>query len=483
MGYCPMSHVRQQSSETTDKCLVTVVIPSLNGDSGLVNSVRSVLNQGFSDTEIIIVDDQSTDNSVEVAETLAAEHSEVRLIKPMSNSGAAAARNAGLREARGKYIGFLSPGDEYAPNFLKTTTSLLNTNPNVAGFTTDVEVIDAERQLHDDQLNALASSIPSNFLARTVAVQLVGGFPEDLAFRDPGLSDNILFRDAFRHNFTFKRVHQPLLRYRVKNVDQFDDFLDRTTFIDGRFVLTQDASAEENGSRKAAEKRYFQQVHERVEACKSLKNSTATMNRTFESFASFGAMLQKFKDIPGFLHPEEGFALFLWARDGDSRGAIVEIGSLMGLSTCWLAAGSKSAGREKIMAVDHFKGSPEHQSGGTHPLPAIINDGSTLPIFEENLRRMGLRDWVEPHVGSSAEIGATWNEPIRLLFIDGDHSVEGSTVDVNTWSKFIVPGGVMVFHDVDVWPGVTQVYNALVSQNDRLQEVARVRSLRVVRVS
>src|SRR5207253_648910 len=99
--------------------------------------------------------------------------------------------------------------------------------------------------------------------------------------------------------------------------------------------------------------------------------------------------------IEGFLHPQEGYALYHWAKNGPGQGAIVEIGSLMGRSTCWLASGTRNARREKVLAVDHFRGSPEHQKGASHPIAPIAETGSTLPTFMANLARQGLRDWVE----------------------------------------------------------------------------------------
>jgi hypothetical protein len=106
----------------------------------------------------------------------------------------------------------------------------------------------------------------------------------------------------------------------------------------------------------------------------------------------------------------------IFAREGPGDGAIVEIGSLMGRSTCFLAAGTCAAGRAKVVAVDHFRGSPEHQKTGTHPIAAIVETGSVLPQFEANLTRFGLRESVDIRVGSSVEVGSSWNGPIRLLF-------------------------------------------------------------------
>jgi predicted O-methyltransferase YrrM len=187
-----------------------------------------------------------------------------------------------------------------------------------------------------------------------------------------------------------------------------------------------------------------------------------------------------FDGIHGFLHPQEGFALYHFARNGPGRGAIVEIGSLFGRSTCWLAAGTRDAGRGKVVAVDHFRGSPEHQKDGAHAIAAVAQAGTTFPAFIANLQRVGIRNWVEVRVGASAEIGSGWKGPIRFLFIDGDHSYEATRADVETWSKHLIPGGILALHDVDVWPGVTQMYRELVAEQTTWKQLGRVRSLTVL---
>jgi predicted O-methyltransferase YrrM len=183
--------------------------------------------------------------------------------------------------------------------------------------------------------------------------------------------------------------------------------------------------------------------------------------------------------IDGFLHELEGYALLRLAASGPGVGAIVEIGSYLGKSTCWLASGSKSTLREKVTAVDHFKGSPEHQKGGGAESAVLINEGTTFEQFKKNVRDMGLDDYVEPIVAPSAEAVKGWDRPIRLLFIDGDHSYESTKRDFNSWSPFVIPGCPIAFHDVEVSEGVTQVYRELLQGG--YEHEFTVASLAVVR--
>ena len=78
------------------------------------------------------------------------------------------------------------------------------------------------------------------------------------------------------------------------------------------------------------------------------------------------------------------------------------------------------------------------------------------------------------------EIGASWQGPVRFLFIDADHSYEAVRSDIATWARHVVNGGVMAFHDVNVSPGVTQAYQELLASNPSWKEVCRVASVGIV---
>jgi predicted O-methyltransferase YrrM len=196
-------------------------------------------------------------------------------------------------------------------------------------------------------------------------------------------------------------------------------------------------------------------------------------------YHNFGAAVA---DIEGFLLNVEGWVLQQLAARGPGVGAIVEIGSYQGRSTCWLANGTKAMGREKVTAVDHFEGSPEHQLGAKCESPLITDQGSTFAAFKANIERMGFTDYVQPIVASSAKAVQEWTGPIRLLFIDGDHSYERAQEDFELWSPFVVPEGVMCFHDINQGPGVTRFYNELTATGRVVQSFV-INSLAVCQLS
>jgi predicted O-methyltransferase YrrM len=142
--------------------------------------------------------------------------------------------------------------------------------------------------------------------------------------------------------------------------------------------------------------------------------------------------------------------LYRMARDADGQGAIVEIGSWMGLSTAWLAAGSKAAGRERVHAVDVFDGGPMLKE-----LAVIRNEGTTYHRFTENLEGLGLFDYVEPVIADSSAAARQWTGgAIRLLFIDGDHGYAAVKQDFDLWSPHVAAGGLIVLDDAsEQYPG------------------------------
>jgi predicted O-methyltransferase YrrM len=184
--------------------------------------------------------------------------------------------------------------------------------------------------------------------------------------------------------------------------------------------------------------------------------------------------------VGGFLYDVQGYALMLLAEHGPGVGEIVEIGSFKGKSTCWLAKGSKRAGREKVTAIDHFTGSPEHQKGMPIEDKDIAETGSTFAVFQENLRKLEVDDHVVPIVASSEEAARGWNKPVRLLFIDADHSYEASKLDFDVWSPHVIPGGLIAFHDINHWPGVTDFYHDLLRTRPEFEEIIDVLGLAVV---
>jgi len=95
------------------KPIVSVIIPTYNRAHLIGRSIQSVLNQTYQDFEIIVVDDGSTDNTEDIIKKFQKKDERIKYIKNEKNKGGSAARNTGIKAARGKYIAFLDSDDEW----------------------------------------------------------------------------------------------------------------------------------------------------------------------------------------------------------------------------------------------------------------------------------------------------------------------------------------------------------------------------------
>lgn len=103
---------------TKDQPSVSVLMPSYNSEKYLESSVNSLLSSDLGDFELIIIDDNSSDNTVKVAESLAEKDFRIKVIKNPRNEGVAVSLNTGLDKMRGKYITRLDSDDTMLPSRL-----------------------------------------------------------------------------------------------------------------------------------------------------------------------------------------------------------------------------------------------------------------------------------------------------------------------------------------------------------------------------
>ena len=100
-----------------DVDLISVIIPAYNAEKCIVRAVNSVLAQTYSNFELLIIDDGSSDQTANICEKLERNNARIKLIKN-KHGGLANSRNTGISFAKGKYIAFLDSDDEYEPEFL-----------------------------------------------------------------------------------------------------------------------------------------------------------------------------------------------------------------------------------------------------------------------------------------------------------------------------------------------------------------------------
>jgi glycosyltransferase involved in cell wall biosynthesis len=177
---------------------LSVVIPLYNKERAVQRTIESVLNQTVLPTEIIVVDDGSTDGSMQVVEQL--NHPLVRLVH-QTNAGVSAARNKGIELAIGDWIAFLDADDLWDPLFLETILFLHSSYPRANVLATAYLFEDHLQNRKPVSLNALSftgeSGLLNNYFevasvsnppicSSAVVVKRrtlldVGGFPVDVA--------------------------------------------------------------------------------------------------------------------------------------------------------------------------------------------------------------------------------------------------------------------------------------------------------------
>jgi glycosyltransferase involved in cell wall biosynthesis len=173
-----------------DKPLVSVIIPNFNHGRFIGDAIRSVLKQDYRNFEIIVVDDGSTDNSREVVAQFSEQVHYIR----QENQGLSAARNTGIRAAKGAYIGLLDADDMYEPDFLSTLMSALQLDPTAHGVHCGYQFVDqsnhplpqteARSVPHREFFGALLDGdflVPEAMLVRRSCYQSVGPFDETLS--------------------------------------------------------------------------------------------------------------------------------------------------------------------------------------------------------------------------------------------------------------------------------------------------------------
>ncbi len=116
----------------------SVVIPLYNKEHYIAGTLRSVLTQTFPDYEVIVVDDGSTDNSLQACKTVQSD--KIRIVQ-QANQGVSAARNTGIELAAGEYICFLDADDTWHPDYLQNIETIVQKYPQSDIFVTAYRII------------------------------------------------------------------------------------------------------------------------------------------------------------------------------------------------------------------------------------------------------------------------------------------------------------------------------------------------------
>jgi len=171
------------------KPLVTVIIPTFNRASIVGRAIRSVLGQTYPDWELLVVDDASTDGTER--EVRSYSDKRIKYIRHQNNRRVSAARNTGIRCARGEYVSFLDDDDEWLPEKLEREVEVLqNSDPDVGlvysgktvydelGRVLQVRMPTLSGWVYDAMLDRHFIGSPSRVTVRKQVLDRVAGFDE-----------------------------------------------------------------------------------------------------------------------------------------------------------------------------------------------------------------------------------------------------------------------------------------------------------------
>lgn len=151
---------------------VSIITPSWNSEKYIKKTIESVQKQTYTNWEMIIVDDGSSDKTVEIVETFSKEDSRVKIIRQAVNAGAAKARNRSLSEATGRYISYLDADDIWKPTKIEKQVEFMKIH-NCGFSCASYEVINDEGRALNKEVHMLPSVDYVGFLTNNL-LQTVG---------------------------------------------------------------------------------------------------------------------------------------------------------------------------------------------------------------------------------------------------------------------------------------------------------------------
>lgn len=200
--------------------IVSVIIPAYNASDFIVETIRSVMQQSYTEWELIISDDGSTDNTADAVRPFL--NQRVRYIKH-PNGGVSLARNRGAEIAIGKYLAFLDADDLLTPYSLEKKVHVMQQHEDIALVFCDVAIIDAKSNKTGEELIGSDHDVlkhlllwdrtvipgPSSILVTREAYDAVGGFDPEFS---TAADQDFFFRVACR--MKCYRIPEVLTLYR-----------------------------------------------------------------------------------------------------------------------------------------------------------------------------------------------------------------------------------------------------------------------------
>ena len=201
------------------KDLVSIIIPIYNSSKYLMECLDSVINQTYSNLEILLINDGSTDNSKDICESYLKNDKRIKLYN-QNNSGPSVARNKGLSLANGKYIIFIDSDDFIELDMIEKMYNVA-TDKNV-----DV-VVCAYNEVYEDKIKTISVEKRNSFSEYLYETSIQGYICNKLVKKDcikkefdieiRIMEDLIFWNENLKYINTVELVNEPLYNYRILN--------------------------------------------------------------------------------------------------------------------------------------------------------------------------------------------------------------------------------------------------------------------------
>jgi glycosyltransferase involved in cell wall biosynthesis len=195
--------------------LVSIILPTYNGSCYLDQAVRSCIDQTYTNWELIIVDDASTDDTPALIAEFMAQDVRVRSVRHDTNRKLPAALNTGFRQARGDYLTWTSDDNCYRPNALAEMVSFLEGKTEIDFVYTDFTLIDKSGRpiksvsVDPPEVLGLQGVSGGCFLYRRIVQKTLGSYDEALF-----LAEDLDFWVRALISFKLEPLHKDLYLYR-----------------------------------------------------------------------------------------------------------------------------------------------------------------------------------------------------------------------------------------------------------------------------
>lgn len=180
--------------------LISIIMPAYNANKTIQESIESILKQTYTNWELIIIDDSSKDNTLNIIEEYRKNDHRIKIIKNEENLGVAETRNKGLNKAQGDYIAFLDADDMWINTKLeKQLTFMLNNNLT---FTfTDIIVLNGgkEKEIHFDKVIDFNKLLKSNQIS-CLTVMLESSLILESRMKSIGHEDYLFWLEIIKKN-------------------------------------------------------------------------------------------------------------------------------------------------------------------------------------------------------------------------------------------------------------------------------------------